>query len=120
VYKNVTSPSIYDTTVTVPLDVQSYSVKEPIIESNTGETESVSPERGLYYIIIGSTYDYAEAYDFWNKWLPTFYNIEILEYANNLYRIGFYAGTSEVQVMEAFQEAQKSKKDIWILRPKSQ
>ena len=120
VYKNNVNPSVYDTTITVPMDVQSHTVNEPIIKSEAGGSKTTTPDQGLFYIIIGSTYDYVGAYDFWNKWISKFYNLEILEYSNNLYRVGFYAGTSEVQAMEAFQEAQKLKQDIWILRPKTQ
>ena len=97
------------------------SVQDVIIPENVSSQESSAsrPDRGLYYIILGSSYDYAQAYDFWNKWMPTFNGAEILEYENGLYRIGFYAGNSEVQAVESFNKARKLKKDIWILRPKT-
>jgi len=80
---------------------------------------STRPNRGLYYIIIGSTYNYAQAYDFWTIWLPSFNSAKILEYDNGLYRIGFYAGSSEEKVMQTFNESRVKKKDIWILRPEN-
>ena len=96
-------------------------ITEVIIPENASETESASsrPDRGLYYIIIGSSYNYAQAYDFWNKWIDNFSGAEILEYGNGLYRIGFYAGDSEENALRSFNEAKKIKKDIWILRPKN-
>jgi hypothetical protein len=87
--------------------------------SEGNKTSSTRPDRGLYYIIIGSTYSYAQAYDFWTTWLPSFNGAEILEYDNDLYRIGFYAGSSEEQAMQTFNESRLKKKDIWILRPKN-
>ena len=96
-------------------------VSEVIIPETAGESEASSsrPDRGLYYIIIGSSYNYAQAYDFWNKWIGKFSGAEILEYGNGLYRIGYYAGDSEENAMRSFNEAKKLKKDIWILRPKN-
>jgi len=95
--------------------------KEVLISENVDETMTASsrPDRGLYYIVIGSTYDYAQAYDFWTKWLPTFSGAEILEYGNGLYRIGYFAGTDENQASKSYNEARKYKKDVWILRPKN-
>ena len=87
--------------------------------SEERQASSSRPDRGLYYIIIGSTYSYAQAYDFWTTWLPSFNGAEILEYHNDLYRIGFYAGSSEEQAMQMFNESRVKKKDIWILRPKN-
>jgi hypothetical protein len=77
------------------------------------------PDRGFYYIIIGSTNDYASAFDFWQKWAPQFHNLEILEYENSLYRIGFYGGSTETQVRNLFTESKKKKADMWLLKPKS-
>jgi hypothetical protein len=90
-----------------------------ISELSDQRQASSTPNRGLYYIIIGSTYSYAQAYDFWTRWLPSFNGAEILEYDNDLYRIGFYAGSSEEQAMQTFNESRLKKKDIWILRPKN-
>ena len=87
--------------------------------SKESKTSSSRPDRGLYYIILGSTYSYAQAYDFWTTWLSSFNGAEILEYDNDLYRIGFYAGSSEEQAMQTFNESRLKKKDIWILRPKN-
>jgi hypothetical protein len=90
-----------------------------ISELSDQRQASFTPNRGLYYIIIGSSYSYAQAYDFWTTWLPSFNDAEILEYDNDLYRIGFYAGSSEEQAMQMFNESRVKKKDIWILRPKN-
>jgi hypothetical protein len=90
-----------------------------ISELSDQRQASFTPNRGLYYIIIGSSYSYAQAYDFWTTWLPSFNGAEILEYDNDLYRIGFYAGSSEEQAMQTFNESRLIKKDIWILRPKN-
>jgi hypothetical protein len=87
--------------------------------SEERQASSSRPDRGLYYIIIGSSYSYAQAYDFWTMWLPSFNGAKILEYDNDLYRIGFYAGISEAQAMQTFNESILKKKDIWILRPKN-
>ena len=90
-----------------------------ISELSDQRQTSSRPDRGLYYIIIGSSYSYAQAYDFWTTWLPSFNGVEILVYDNDLYRIGFYAGSSEEQAMQTFNESRVKKKDIWILRPKN-
>ena len=90
-----------------------------ISEFNDQRQTFSRPDRGLYYIIIGSSYSYSQAYDFWTTWLPSFNGAEILEYDNDLYRIGFYAGSSEEQAMQTFNESRLKKKDIWILRPKN-
>ena len=90
-----------------------------ISEFNDQRQTFSRPDRGLYYIIIGSSYSYSQAYDFWTTWLPSFNGAEILEYHNDLYRIGFYAGSSEEQAMQMFNESRVKKKDIWILRPKN-
>lgn len=90
-----------------------------ISEFNDQRQTSSRPDKGLYYIIIGSSYSYSQAYDFWTTWLPSFNGAEILEYDNDLYRIGFYAGSSEEQAMQTFNESRLKKKDIWILRPKN-
>ncbi|HAV24578.1 MAG TPA: hypothetical protein DCX01_00225 [Bacteroidetes bacterium] len=98
------------------------STKREVIVSEFSEERQPSssrPDRGLYYIIIGSSYSYAQAYDFWTRWLPSFNGAEILEYDNDLYRIAFYAGSSEEQAMQTFNESRLKKKDIWILRPKN-
>lgn len=94
---------------------------EVLISADLDETMTSSsrPDRGLYYIVIGSTYDYAQAYDLWTKWLTSFNGAEILEYGNGLYRIGYYAGSNEEQAVTSYNEARKIKKDVWILRPKN-
>jgi hypothetical protein len=89
------------------------------INTNASNDNANSADIGLYYIIIGSTYDYTQAYDFWNKWIPKFNGAEILEYENGLYRIGFSAGANEDEAAIAYNKAKEHKKDIWILRPKS-
>jgi hypothetical protein len=91
---------------------------EKIIQSEATSGAN-APDRGLYYIIIGSSYSYSQAYDFWNSWLPKFNGAEILEYENGLYRIGFYAGATEDAATRTYNDARLIKKDIWILRPKS-
>ena len=70
-----------------------------------------------YYIIIGSAYNYTQAYKLWNTWLVDFEDAEILAYENDLYRIGFFAGSTEEQATRSFNLAKEKKKDIWILRP---
>jgi hypothetical protein len=96
-------------------------VNDVIIPETVSESESAfsRPDRGLYYIVLGSSYNYAQAYDYWNEWINEFSSAEILEYGNGLYRIGFYAGDSEENALKSFNEANKIKKDIWILRPKN-
>ena len=105
------------------VSVDSKALSKPnevtISELSDQRQTSSRPDRGLYYIIIGSSYSYAQAYDFWTTWLPSFNGVEILEYDNDLYRIGFYAGSSEEQAMQTFNESRVKKKDIWILRPKN-
>ncbi|PCJ67246.1 MAG: hypothetical protein COA58_02710 [Bacteroidetes bacterium] len=102
-------------------DTSATEVTETIIPDTLFERESSStqPDRGLYYIIIGSTYNYAQAYDYWNEWISSFSGAEILEYDNGLYRIGFYGGKDEDQVLSLFNEARKLKNDVWILRPEN-
>jgi hypothetical protein len=85
--------------------------------NNSGVSAITKPANGLYYIIIMSSYSYTQAYDYWNKWIPDFNSAEILEYENGLYRIGFYAGSSEQAALEVYNNAKKIKKDIWLLRP---
>lgn len=82
-------------------------------------TENVSNAvaKGSYYVILSSMYDYAEAYDFLTEWLPQFEKAEILEYENNLYRIALYAGTSEEEARNIYNEAKEKRQEIWILRP---
>ncbi|MFY9282007.1 MAG: hypothetical protein WAO92_08385, partial [Bacteroidia bacterium] len=67
-------------------------------------------------IILGSAYNYSKAYEFWNEWLAVFEDAEILAYENDLYRIGFFAGSTEEQVTRNFNIAKEKKQDIWILR----
>jgi hypothetical protein len=78
-----------------------------------------NPDSVSYIIVIASAYDYAEAYDFWTKWLPLFSKAEILEYENGLYRIGFYVGTKEDEAVNVYHEARELKEDIWLLHPKN-
>jgi hypothetical protein len=105
----------------VSIGAKALSKPNEVITSNFNKDSKTSsrPSRGLYYIIIGSSYSYAQAYDFWTTWLPSFNGAEILEYDNDLYRIGIYAGSSEEQAMQTFNESRLKKKDIWILRPKN-
>ena len=70
-----------------------------------------------YYIILGTTYNYGQAYELWNTWLVDFKDAEILAYENDLYRIGFFAGSTEEQATRNFNLAKDKKKDCWILRP---
>lgn len=70
-----------------------------------------------YYIILGTAYNYNQAYELWNNWLVNFEDAEILAYENDLYRIGFFAGSTEEQATRNFNIAKEKKKDIWILRP---
>jgi hypothetical protein len=86
-------------------------------DNNMGISAISKPLNGLYYIIIVSSYSYTQAYDYWNKWIPDFNSAEILEYENGLYRIGFYAGSSEEAALEVYNDAKKIKKDIWLIRP---
>lgn len=117
-----TSESLSNLVDNISLTPEVKSTKREVIVSEFNEkrqTSSSRPDRGLYYIIIGSSYSYAQAYDFWTRWLPSFNGAEILEYDNDLYRIGFYAGSSEEQAMQTFNESRLKKKDVWILRPKN-
>lgn len=117
-----TSESLSNVVDNISLTPEVKSTKREVIVSEFNEkrqTSSSRPDRGLYYIIIGSSYSYAQAYDFWTRWLPSFNGAEILEYDNDLYRIGFYAGSSEEQAMQTFNESRLKKKDVWILRPKN-
>jgi hypothetical protein len=68
-------------------------------------------------IILGTAYNYNQAYELWNNWLGNFEDAEILAYENDLYRIGFFAGSTEEQATRNFNIAKEKKKDIWILRP---
>ena len=70
-----------------------------------------------YYIVLGSSYSYEEAYEFWTKWNVQFKDSEILEFANGLYRIVIKSVKSEEQALIDFAAARKKKSDIWILRP---
>jgi len=100
--------------------VESASNEVNVLGYNDTTTISSSiPNRDLYYIIIGSTYNYAKAYEFRTTWFPSFNSAEILEYDNGLYRIGFYAGSSEEKAMQTFRASRVKKKDVWILRPKN-
>lgn len=117
-----TSESLSNVVDNISLTPEVKSTKREVIVSEFSEERQPSssrPDRGLYYIIIGSSYSYAQAYDFWTRWLPSFNGAEILEYDNDLYRIAFYAGSSEEQAMQTFNESRLKKKDIWILRPKN-
>jgi hypothetical protein len=117
-----TSESLSNGVDNISLTPEVKSTKREVIVSEFSEERQPSssrPDRGLYYIIIGSSYSYAQAYDFWTRWLPSFNGAEILEYDNDLYRIAFYAGSSEEQAMQTFNESRLKKKDIWILRPKN-
>jgi hypothetical protein len=96
-------------------EVQNQATEQVIVD----DAAASRADRGLYYIIIGSSYNYAQAYDFWNKWLSNFSGAEILEYGNGLYRIGYYAGNTEEAAVRTYNEAKKIKKDVWVLRPKS-
>ena len=116
VYKTIAIDSTDSTQVT-PIEDTQLEVNEPIIQGNSQIANLQTPNSQSYYIILGSSYDYSEAYDFWSKWLPDFYNLEIFEYNNNLYRIGFYAGDTEEQATESFKNAQNMSPDAWILRP---
>ena len=121
VYKEVaaSTPAInYGTTTAMPAESRVTIPQTISTEVSTANSGSSRADRGLYYIIIGSTNEYSAAYDFWNKWMPSFNGTEILEYDNNLYRIGFYAGPNEEKAMESFKKARAIKKDVWILRPK--
>jgi len=101
-------------------EVESASNEVNVLGYNDTTTISSSiPNRDLYYIIIGSTYNYAKAYEFRTTWFPSFNSAEILEYDNGLYRIGFYAGSSEEKAMQTFRASRVKKKDVWILRPKN-
>ena len=109
-----------DSQSTTILDVESTVNKDvPVTETSKVGGKATSPEEHLYYIILESTYDYAQAYEAWNKWLPRFIDAEILEFGKGLYRIGFFAGTNEENAVESYNEAKKTKKDIWILRPQN-
>jgi hypothetical protein len=85
--------------------------------SDNGISAISKPINGLYYIIIVSSYSYTQAYDYWNKWISDFNSAEILEYENGLYRIGFYAGSSEEAALDAYNNAKLIKQDLWLLRP---
>ena len=97
--------------------VPSNEMNKSVDNNNMGTSAISKPINGLYYIIIVSSYSYTQAYDYWNKWIPDFNSAEILEYENGLYRIGFYAGTSEEAALEVYNDAKKIKKDIWLIRP---
>jgi hypothetical protein len=93
-------------------------IKNKSIDDNKNGVSAITkPANGLYYIIIVSSYSYTQAYDYWNKWITYFNSAEILEYENELYRIGFYAGSSEEAALKVYNDAKKIKKDIWLIRP---
>lgn len=72
-----------------------------------------------FFIVLGSSYNYEDAYELWSEWNMKFKNSEILETATGIYRIVIKSGKSEEQALIDFTEARKKKADIWILRPQS-
>ncbi len=105
------------TGVIIPADT---SIVDSIISLGTSvdlPLTSSSSDSSSYLIIIASAYDYAEAYDSWTKWLPSFSKAEILEYDNGLYRVGFYIGKDEDEAVTSYNKAKEIKQGIWLLRP---
>ena len=75
------------------------------------------PKEGFFYVIVASARDYNAAYRSWSKWVETFDNLEILKFNDNLYRIGFNTGSTELGAISALQSTIKIKNDAWIIRP---
>lgn len=75
------------------------------------------PQKGYYYIIVASARDYSSAYKSWSTWVETFEGLEIIKFSENLYRIGYKSGRTELNAISQLQSALKVKKDAWIIRP---
>lgn len=88
-----------------------------IQNSKQNGTHISTPDRGLFYVIIGSTPDPVEAVSLWNSFSSKFDNLEILKYGPNLYRIGFYAGESNHDATQNLKTARAIKSDAWLIRP---
>lgn len=73
---------------------------------------------GVYYIIYASSRSYKGAYTFWEEWVKSFPDAEILKNEEKgVYRVGTYAGTTQTEAMKAYTRAKHIKSDAWILRP---
>jgi hypothetical protein len=88
-----------------------------IQNSKQNGTHISIPDRGLFYVIVGSTPDPIEAVSLWNSFSSKFDNLEILKYGPNLYRIGFYAGGSNHDATQNLKTARAIKSDAWLIRP---
>lgn len=91
----------------------------PVPNSKQNGKYISTPDRGFFYVIVGSTPDPVEAVSLWNLFSSKFDNLEILEYGPNLYRIGFYAGESNHDAAQNLITARTIKSDAWLIRPKN-
>lgn len=105
------------------IENQATTKKSPV-EIKKYEPTIIRPETNKqledYYIVLGSSYDYVDAYNKWTEYTAVFSEAEILNYETGLYRIVVFAGNTEKDALKLAKEAREWKNDIWILRPSNQ
>ncbi|MFY0643349.1 MAG: hypothetical protein JXR19_02675 [Bacteroidia bacterium] len=102
--------------VSYTVDVGDSVVQEEPVEQEMLDGVS-KPKQGEFYVIISSARDYNNAYRSWSKWNVDIANLKIYQFSEDLYRIGFKAGDTELEAIQSLRETLEFKNDAWIIRP---
>jgi hypothetical protein len=77
----------------------------------------VLPDTNSFYVIVGSALDYDQAYRIWSLNKPNFPSLQIIQFGDRMYRVGFIAGSTELDAVSALRDAIDMKSDAWLIRP---
>ncbi len=77
----------------------------------------LAPEQGQFYVIVGSARNYEDAYRSWSRWNKELDQLHIYQFNAQLFRIGFEAGSNELEALNHLRNTLKVQSDAWIIRP---
>ncbi|MBR9859640.1 hypothetical protein GYB22_02615 [bacterium] len=97
--------------------VDSLPPKETIHDNSENIRGVILPDTSKFYVIVGSSKDYDFAYRIWSNYKEDFPSLQIIKFGKSLYRIGFMAGTNELDAVSALRDAIEIRNDAWLIRP---
>lgn len=87
-----------------------------VVESTEVINYEIAENESRYYVIIGSSPQYDNAYSYWSKWSSKFSDLSIIEEPGKPYRIGIYTGSNKFEATQKLRKVQKQVKNAWIYK----
>ena len=101
-------------TVVYSLDSMVHENERPARQLHDGVTK---PKAGVFYVIVASSRNYEDAYRAWSEWNTKLSSLQIIQFNEGLYRIGFEAGSDELSALNSLRRTLEVQQDAWIIRP---